>query len=921
VTATGVSATISTTDTDINIIDPFEYYHDILTGDAAWCVNDFDIEIAASCPEKDVLFTISMEADQGAWTDTFIIHISEQGTPILSFVSFVIDDDSDGNSSGNNNSLAEPGEHIELPILLENLGDANAHNVTAVLSSSDPDISIVDANENYGNIDAGTSDWSNNEFDFNVSSNCPDKDVLFTLDIYSDEGTWTANFIVHIHITGSPNIVYANHVIDDDNDGTSSGDGDGNPEPGENIEMPLALFNTGTAAAHLVVAHISCSDPDISITDDAENFATIFPAQEMWSNLDFDFTVGYGTPEKDVVFNLTIQSDEGVWNDSFIVHIYPASGNPALQYVSHIIDDDDNGASNGNGDGIPSAGEQIEMPVLIANTGDAVAHHVTAVLSSSDPDINITDANESYPDIIVGETAWSNYAFDFEISPTCPDKTVVFTITIFSDEGSWTSNFSVPIIGAGVPHLVFTEYIIDDDNSGESSGDGDGLAEPGEHIELPILISNIGNGTVHSVVGEIATSDPDITIVDYYEQFGDITEGSQAWTYNDFDFEISPTCPEKDVLFTLSLEGDEGVWVLYFTIHITPHVYYNLTTTANPALAGITYGDGSFIEGETVTVSAEANEGYSFINWTKDGNIVSGFIDYSFIIDENTELVANFQIEEFTVTLNANPVNGGTVSGGGIYQYGETATIIASPNADYNFASWTLDGEVVSINTSYSFVVTESVSLTANFQGEQYIISVSASPSNGGTVTGNGEYDYGDMATVTASPINNFDFVNWTENGTVVSYDAIYTFEVTSNRTLVAVFSEEYYTINAISVPTGGGEIEGAGNYSYGQYASMQTTPSGGFYFIDWKENGTTVSTNTTYYFQVTHDRSLEAHFGVYAYEITVTANPENAGTVSGAGNFNYGDEVTVLAESNEGWEFLSWTNNGSVMSNEAEYT
>ena len=46
---------------------------------------------------------------------------------------------------------------------------------------------------------------------------------------------------------------------------------------------------------------------------------------------------------------------------------------------------------------------------------------------------------------------------------------------------------------------------------------------------------------------------------------------------------------------------------------------------------------------------------------------------------------------------------------------GTEATLIATPNAGYAFNSWTLDGEVVSTDPSYTFTVTESVSLTANF--------------------------------------------------------------------------------------------------------------------------------------------------------------------------------------------------------------
>lgn len=67
-----------------------------------------------------------------------------------------------------------------------------------------------------------------------------------------------------------------------------------------------------------------------------------------------------------------------------------------------------------------------------------------------------------------------------------------------------------------------------------------------------------------------------------------------------------------------------------------------------------------------------------------------------------------------------------------------------------------------------------------------YTITVSANPSNGGTVTGGGTYQQGQACTVTTTANTSYDFVNWTENGNVVSTDASYSFTVTGNRTLTA---------------------------------------------------------------------------------------------------------------------------------------
>ena len=60
-----------------------------------------------------------------------------------------------------------------------------------------------------------------------------------------------------------------------------------------------------------------------------------------------------------------------------------------------------------------------------------------------------------------------------------------------------------------------------------------------------------------------------------------------------------------------------------------------------------------------------------------------------------------------------------------------------------------------------------------------------------GIVTGAGAYEEGDMVTLIATPNTGFVFTGWEENGEIVSTDAEYTFAVTKERIIVAVFENE----------------------------------------------------------------------------------------------------------------------------------
>ena len=70
-----------------------------------------------------------------------------------------------------------------------------------------------------------------------------------------------------------------------------------------------------------------------------------------------------------------------------------------------------------------------------------------------------------------------------------------------------------------------------------------------------------------------------------------------------------------------------------------------------------------------------------------------------------------------------------------------------------------------------------------------FVITATGSPSEGGAVSGGGTYAEGAECTLTATPSEDWSFVNWTESGNVVSTNATYTFTVNADRSLVANFT------------------------------------------------------------------------------------------------------------------------------------
>ena len=348
---------------------------------------------------------------------------------------------------------------------------------------------------------------------------------------------------------------------------------------------------------------------------------------------------------------------------------------------------------------------------------------------------------------------------------------------------------------------------------------------------------------------------------------------------------------------------------------------YTIAASANPSAGGTVSGAGQYQQGSSCTLTATANTGYTFTNWTEGGNVASTNASYTFNVTGNRTLVANFALNTYSITATANPTAGGTVTGAGTYNQGASCTLTATANTGYTFTNWTENGSVVSTNADYTFTVEGARTLVANFTLNSYTIAATASPSAGGTVSGAGEYDFGASCTLTATANTGYTFTNWTENGNVVSTNANYTFTVSGNRTLVANFTLNTYTITATCNPAEGGTVSGAGEYNHGESCTLTATANNGYTFVNWKENGSVVSTNASYTFTVTSNRNLVANFTLNTYDISATCDPSEAGTITGEGEYNYGESCTLTAIANEGHTFINWTENGTQVSSQAEYT
>ena len=361
---------------------------------------------------------------------------------------------------------------------------------------------------------------------------------------------------------------------------------------------------------------------------------------------------------------------------------------------------------------------------------------------------------------------------------------------------------------------------------------------------------NSGNGNTYSVDGMFAYSTDGVNWSDFYDD---------VMTGNFSVIDGGTVCFDVISYF----EGNIGTYLLSVGITRTQHANsYTISVSANPSNGGTVSGGGTYNQGQSCTVSATANSGYTFVNWTENGTQVSTNANYTFTVTSNRNLVAHFTTQGYVITAIADPSVGGIVTGSGGYNFGETCTLTATPNTGYTFQRWTKNGTQVSTNPTYSFTVTESATYTAHFNAQNYTVSVAANPNNAGSASGGGSYTYGQTCTVTASANNGYAFTNWTENGSQVSTNASYSFTVTGNRNLLANFAQNTHTIHASAGDNGIITPSGTITVAHGANQSFSMIPDSDYEIQDVYIDGNPVGAMSSYTFtNVTADHYIHVTF------------------------------------------------------------
>lgn len=230
---------------------------------------------------------------------------------------------------------------------------------------------------------------------------------------------------------------------------------------------------------------------------------------------------------------------------------------------------------------------------------------------------------------------------------------------------------------------------------------------------------------------------------------------------------------------------------------------YFIQVSASPDNGGVVHGNSCVREGGSAVISAAPNNGFVFDCWLLKGSRVSQNSQYTISnIHSDGTYVASFKPVSCRITAEVYRDNGGTVTGGGIVNYGGSMTLTAAAKEGYQFDGWVENGVIVNKNSKIQLNnITEPRYFTAMFSQNRYSLSLVCQPTNGGSVSGQGFYGAGSSAGITAAPASGYRFAGWKENGKIVSTDRDYAVNnISRDMCLTAVFEKEQaktYTITA----------------------------------------------------------------------------------------------------------------------------
>ena len=396
-----------------------------------------------------------------------------------------------------------------------------------------------------------------------------------------------------------------------------------------------------------------------------------------------------------------------------------------------------------------------------------------------------------------------------------------------------------------------------------------------------------------------------------------------------------------------------------------------INATASPTEGGTTTGGGTSYWGTSATVMATASPGYRFVNWTENEMEVSTDASYTFVVNGNRTLTANFALVDPTISISPTSHDFGNYLIGEmspphtlmISNAGEEALVIATvlvigdDYADFVMNVDDCSGRALSQNQTCSLEITfsplsagikqASISIPSNDANTPFLevplsgtaaepptFTITASAEPGGLITPFGSIDVtlGESQTFTIEANTGFSILDVTVDGvsesdnliyTIPDVEATYTFDnVDADHTITATYSLNTYTITASAGVGGTISPSGAVEVLFAESQAFTIAADTGYTILDVTVDGVSEGSISTYTFDnVDADHTIAATFSLKTYTITATADGNGSISPSGSVIVTHGNDQTFTITPDAGNSIADVLVDGTSVGNSVDYT
>ena len=506
-------------------------------------------------------------------------------------------------------------------------------------------------------------------------------------------------------------------------------------------------------------------------------------------------------------------------------------------------------------DGEFDSGETLTLTAKFKNTGNYEATNAVATMTSTSGYITINNSPINVGTIAVGQEV--SCQFNVTIADNCPESEripVNFILTAddgLSVQGTETLKNSCEVV------FVLTD----------SYGDGWNGAN---------LIVSFDDGTESQSL-TITSGNSDT----YTLEIGNGTHVTLTWSSGSYDGECSFTVSygEDALIFSQTSRPSPGVLYEFDCNCAAATQTYTITATSSNTEQGTVSGGGEFGFGQSCTVIATPAEGYMFTGWTMNGEIVSTAASYTFTVDSDMDLVANF-------------AEGNLIGDGG------DATSNFLPT--YNYYKYTLTEQIYSSEELGNEGLITSIAFYNAGTEKTRTLDFYMKNTTKSSFSGNTDWiDVSDVDKVFSGSVT-FTANEWT----VITFSTPFIYDGTSNVVLVTDDNSNAYT-NSPHMACRVFDAPSQALYVYSDGTDYSPASPSSY-------TGTVLSVKN----QLLFTKEAISTEPVY---ITVSVSPAQAGTVSGGGEIAFGETCTVSVTPNEGYFFTGWKENGVLVSNDLE--